>query len=330
MPNLLSPLKVRRFQLKNRIVMPPMATELSTEDGQVTDKLIEHYVKRCKHLGLLIIEHSYVSIEGKLSPRQLGIYDDKLIEGLSRLVREIHRHMKPVVIQLNHAGGKASSKITGLKPIAPSAIKIPGGYEEPKEMTLQDIENVLEAFKMAAERAVKAGFDGVEIHGAHGFLLNQFTSPITNKRLDAYGRTMEGRFRFPLEVVEKVKEAIGDKLLLYRLGADDMTPRGLTVKETRILAAKLEEKGVDIIDVSGGLCGSRPPQLTEQGYFIPLAEKIKEAVKIPVIGVGGIREPEYADEIIRRGKVDLVAIGREMLRNPKWAEIAINKLKEKQ
>lgn len=327
MPSLLSPLEIRNFKIKNRIVMPPMATELATEKGEVTEKLIQHYVERCRFLGLLIVEHSYVSIEGKISPRQLGIYDDKLIEGLKKLATEIHKYMSPVVIQINHGGGKASSKITGVKPIAPSPVIIPGGVEEPREITLKDIERVLKAFENAALRAIRAGFDGVEIHGAHGFLLNQFTSPITNKRLDAYGRTMEGRFRFPLEVVERVRKVIGDKLLLYRLGADDMMPGGLTIKESRIFARKLEELGVDIIDVSGGLCGSRPPQLTEQGYFIPLAEKIREVVEVPVIGVGGIREPEFADNVIKEGKVDLVAIGREMLRNPKWAEEAIKKLK---
>jgi len=309
--------------------MPPMATELATEEGHVTDELIEHYVNRCKYLGLLIIEHSYVSIEGKISPRQLGIYNDKLIDGLKQLVNEVHKYMKPVVIQINHGGGKASSKITGIKPIAPSPIMVPGGVEEPKEMTLEDIERVLEAFEKAAKRAIEAGFDGVEIHGAHGFLLNQFTSPITNKRLDAYGRTMEGRFRFPLEVVEKVRKVIGNKLLLYRLGADDMMLGGLTIKESRIFAAKLESLGVDIIDVSGGLCGSRPAHLTGQGYFIPLAEKIREVVEIPIIGVGGIKDPEFADKVIREGRVDLVAIGREMLRDPKWAEKAVNKLKGK-
>lgn len=328
MPSLLSPLKVGDFQLKNRIVMPPMATELATEEGYVTDGLIEHYVERCKYLGLLIVEHSYVSREGRISPRQLGIYDDKLIDGLKRLVDEVHRHMRPIVIQINHGGGKASSRVTGIKPIAPSSMLVPGGVEEPREMNLSDIERVLEAFENAARRAVKAGFDGVEVHGAHGFLLNQFTSPLTNKRLDTYGRDLDNRLRFPLQVVERVRKAIGNTLLLYRLGVDDMMPGGLTVKESRIFAAKLESLGVNIMDVSGGLCGSRPAHLTGQGYFIPLAEKIREVVKIPVIGVGGIREPEFANKVVREGKVDLVAVGRELLRDSKWAKKAIDKLME--
>ncbi|RLE54000.1 MAG: NADH:flavin oxidoreductase, partial [Candidatus Methanomethylicota archaeon] len=258
MTTLLDPLEVRGVIFKNRIVMPPMATELATENGEVTDQLIKHYVERCDKVGLIIVEHSYASIEGKYSPRQLGIYDDKLIDGLSRLAREIKKRGVIAAIQINHAGGKSSSKITGVKPIAPSSVIVPGGVEEPSEMTLGDIERVQEAFEKAAKRAVKAGFDAIEIHGAHGFLLNQFLSPITNKRLDAYGGTLEKRMKFPLEVVERVREAIGDKLLLYRLGADDMMPEGLTIEESKKFAVKLEKLGVDIIDVSGGLCGSRP------------------------------------------------------------------------
>ncbi len=328
MPTLLDPLKVKGLILQNRIVMPPMATELATENGEVTDQLVKHYVDRCEKVGLIIVEHSYVSKEGKLSPRQLGIYDDKLIEGLARLAREIKKHGAIAAIQINHAGGKASSKITGLKPIAPSSIIVPGGAEEPSEMTLADIERVQEAFEKAAIRAIKAGFDAVEIHGAHGFLLNQFLSPITNKRLDAYGGTLEKRMRFPLEIVERIRETIGDHLLLYRLGADDMTPGGLTIEESKKFAVKLEKTGVDIIDVSGGLCGSRPEKLTTQGYFVPLAEKIKSVVDIPVIGVGGIKDPQFADKVVREGKVDLVAIGRAMLADPKWALKAVKKLRK--
>ena len=326
MATLLDPLEVRGVIFKNRIVMPPMATELATENGEVTGQLIKHYVERCDKVGLIIVEHSYVSIEGKYSPRQLGIYDDKLIDGLSRLAREIKKRGVIAAIQINHAGGKSSSKFTGVKPIAPSSVIVPGGVEEPSEMTLGDIERVQEAFEKAAKRAVKAGFDAIEIHGAHGFLLNQFLSPITNKRLDAYGGTLEKRMKFPLEVVERVREAIGDKLLLYRLGADDMMPEGLTIEESKKFAVKLEKLGVDIIDVSGGLCGSRPENLTTQGYFIPLAEKIKSVVDVPVIGVGGIKDPEFADKVVREGKVDLVAVGRAMLADPKWASKAVKHL----
>jgi 2,4-dienoyl-CoA reductase-like NADH-dependent reductase (Old Yellow Enzyme family) len=178
---------------------------------------------------------------------------------------------------------------------------------------------------MAAWRAMKAGFDGVEIHGAHGFLLNQFTSPVTNRRDDRYGGSLEGRLRFPLEVIEKVKEKVGGRLLLYRLGSDDLNPEGIHIEDSQKFSVKLVEYGVDIIDVSGGLCGSRPEHLQrKQGFFIPQAQKIKSVVTVPIIGVGGIKEPRFADNLVKEGKVDLVAIGREILKDPEWTFKAMN------
>jgi len=319
--NLLDPLKVKGLTLKNRIVMPPMNTEYATTRGEVTDKLVEHYIRRSKNLGLQIIEHSYITLDGKLSKRQLGIYDDKLILGLKKLANQVHETGTPVVAQINHAGGRTSAEITGTRPIAPSP------SEDARELKVDEIKALTEAFVAAAERAVKAGFDGVEIHGAHGFLLNQFFSPLTNRRSDKYGGSLENRTRFPLEVVEKTKEKIGKKLLLYRLGSDDLNPAGTTIKDSQKFAVKLEGAGVDIIDVSGGICGSRPAQLQNtQGYFVKQAHQIKKAVHIPVIGVGGITEPEYADRLIKKGQVDLVAVGRTLLKNPDWATKAIQNL----
>lgn len=327
--DLSTPIEIRGFKIRNRIVLPPMATELATEKGEVTDEMMKHYDERSKAPGIVIVEHTYVMLNGKASLKQLGIYSDELISGLSRLAETIKKNGAVALIQLNHAGGRTSSSIIGEKPIAPSRIKIPPLTEEPREITLQDIINIKEAFKKAAERAVKAGFDGVEIHGAHGFLLNQFFSPITNKRLDAYGGTLEKRMKLPLEIVRDVRKIIGEKKILsYRLGADDLMPGGITIKDSIKMALKLEEEGVDIINVSGGLCGSRPPQLTGQGYFIPQAEEIKRNVKIPVIGVGGIRDPDYANELVKMGKVDMVAVGRAMLENPKWAEEALKRVRE--
>ena len=319
--SLLDPLKVNGLTLKNRIVMPPMNTDLATPGGAVTDALIEDYVQRSKSLGLLIVEHNYVSLQGKLSERQLGIYDDGLVLGLERLSSNIHATGTPVVIQMNHAGRRTSMEIIGMKPVAPSA------SENARALRGEEIEALTEAFVMAADRAMRAGFDGVEVHGAHGFLLNQFFSPLTNRRQDKYGGSLENRIRFPLEVVKRVREKIGGRLLLYRLGSDDLDPKGVRIEDSKKFAVKLEEAGVDIIDVSGGLCGSRPPQLQDrQGYFIPQAQQIKKAVDIPVIGVGGVAEPEYADKLIRDKKVDLVAVGRAILKDQDWAANAIKKL----
>jgi 2,4-dienoyl-CoA reductase-like NADH-dependent reductase (Old Yellow Enzyme family) len=318
---LLDPLEVKDLTLKNRIVMPPMQTSLATTEGAVTDDLIEHYVRRSKALGLLIIEHSYVSPNGRLSERQLGICDDGLVPGLKKLSRSIHATGTPVVIQINHAGRSASIEITGTKPVAPSS------NGNARKLRGEEIEALVEAFAMAAERAMKAGFDGVEVHGAHGFLLNQFFSPLTNRRRDKYGGSLENRMRFPLEVVERVKEKVGGRLLLYRLGSDDLDPKGTQIEDSQKFAVKLEKAGVDILDVSGGLSGSRPTQLQDrQGYFISQAQQIKKVIDIPVIGVGGITQPEFANKLIQKRQIDLVAVGRGLLNDPDWAIKAIKTL----
>jgi len=321
LPSLLDPLEIKGLTLKNRIVMPPMQTSLATTGGAVTDDLIEYYVRRSGTLGLLIIEHSYVTPNGRLSERQLGIHDDILLGGLEKLARSVHSTGTPVVIQINHAGRTANEEIIGTKPVAPS----PGGNA--RRLRSEEIKALTEALGVAAGRAIKAGFDGVEVHGAHGFLLNQFYSPLANRRRDKYGGSLENRMRFPLEVVKGVKENVGRTLLLYRLGSDDLDPAGTQIGDSKKFAVKLEEAGVDIIDVSGGLCGSRPSQLQgRQGYFISQAEEIKKIVTVPVIGVGGITEPEYADRLIREGRVDLVGVGRALLRDPNWASRAVEML----
>jgi 2,4-dienoyl-CoA reductase-like NADH-dependent reductase (Old Yellow Enzyme family) len=303
------------------MVMPPMQTRLATTEGAVTDALVNHYVERSNELGLLIIEHSYVSLDGMLNKRQVSICDDTFIFGLNKLSSSIHAKATPIVIQLNHAGSHADEKITGTQPVGPSR------SQGSRPLQLNEIESLVESFAMAARRAMKAGFDGVEIHGAHRFLLNQFYSPLTNRRHDQYGGSLENRMRFPLEVIERVKEQLGRRLLLYRLGADDLDPRGVQIEDSQKFAVKLQEAGVDIIDVSGGMCGSRPDQLqNKQGFFIPHAQHIKKVVKVPVIGVGGITEPEYANKVIQDGCVDLVAIGRSLLKDPTWVLKAIHKL----
>lgn len=320
--SLLDPLQIKGFTFKNRIVMPPMQNGLASVEGVVTSNLVDHYVRRSKDVGLVIVEHSYISPEGRLIEKQLGVYKDELVPGLEKLSSSIHGTDTPVVMQINHAGGSAKTEITHVKPVAPSAT------ENARELQIWEIEDLVESYSMAATRAIKAGFDGVEIHGAHGFLLNQFYSPLSNKRKDRYGGSFKNRIRFPLEVAERVKEKVKGKLLLYRIGADDLDPNGTKIEDSCRFADKLEETGVDVIDVSGGLCGSRPAQLQDvKGFFIPQAQRIKESVDIPVIGVGGITEPEYANRIVEEGRVDLVAVGRQLLKDPDWASKAIEALK---
>jgi 2,4-dienoyl-CoA reductase-like NADH-dependent reductase (Old Yellow Enzyme family) len=322
MVGLLDPFKVKGLTFQNRLVLPPMQTGLATPDGEVTDKLVEYYTLRAKAVGLVIVEHSYVRLDGKLSERQLGEYDDQLIGGLEQLVSSVHATGTPIVIQINHAGSKASKETTGFQPVSPSAT------ENVRELQGEDLVRVAEAFVSAADRAMKAGFDGVEVHGAHGFLLNQFYSPLTNKRTDQYGGSLESRSLFPLEVVERVRDKIGGRLLLYRLGVVDLDPAGTQLEDSTAFSMKLKQATLDILDISGGLCGSRPQQIQDTpGYFIPQAKHINENVDIPVIGVGGIRDLRYANSLIEEGAVDLIAVGRPLMRDPNWASTAIEKLK---
>jgi len=326
MVRLLDSISLGKLGLSNRIVMPPMATNKATSNGEVTESQIRHYAERSKGVGIIIVEHSYVTPRGKLSPNQLGIYDDKLIPGLSRLVKAVHSHRIPVAAQINHAGGKTMSGVIGVQPVGPSSVRV--FQETPRELDMGEIDEVVEAFGRAARRVVEAGFDAVEVHGAHGFLLNQFLSPLTNKRADEYGGSLENRACFPIRVFKRVKKEVGgDFPLLYRLGADDFMEGGLSLEDTKVFAGMLVSAGVDAIDVSGGIGGSNPKGLSGQGYLFYLAEAIKKVVNVPVVGVGGISDAEFADEAVRDGKVDLVAVGRALLADPGWAVKAAEALK---
>jgi len=293
-------------------------------EGEVTSRLISFYVRRVAYVGLPIVEHSYISLKGKIGPKQLGIYEDSLINGLMKLATSIHYVGAPAVIQITHAGGVANKKVIGTQPAGPSARGKTRGLE------LSEMLAIAEEFSLAAGRAVKAGFDGVELHGAHGYLLNQFFSPLINGREDEFGGSLENRMRFPLLVVAKVRERLGDKMLLYRLGADDLASNGTQIQDSVAFAVRLEQAGVDVIDVSGGMCGSEPKQLRQiVGYFVPQATQIKKSVKVPVVGVGGIRSAEFADRLVCEGRVDLVAVGRALWKDAKWAQKAVETLQAK-
>lgn len=322
MPRLTEPLQVKDLTLRNRIVLPPMQSGRADFDGSITNKLVNFYVRRSAFLGLPIVEHAYISPTGKIGPKQLGIYDDSLVGGFEKLAEGLHSVGAPAVVQISHAGGVANTKVIHTQPAGPSSAG------KTRMLEVCELQIIAEEYALAAERAIKAGFDGVELHGAHGYLLCQFFSPLLNKRTDEYGGSLEKRMHFPLQVVEKVRKRIGNKLLLYRLGSDDLAPHGTHIEDAIAFAKKLEASGVDILDVSGGMCGSEPKQLRQiKGYFIPQAQAIKQEVNVPVIGVGGITEAEFADELVCEGKVDLVAVGRAFLKDTQWAEKAIEKLK---
>jgi 2,4-dienoyl-CoA reductase-like NADH-dependent reductase (Old Yellow Enzyme family) len=327
MAGLFDSIVIKGLELKNRIVMAPMATNMATPEGRITDRHIKHYTSRAKGgVGLIILEHTYVAVEGQLARNQTGLYDDSLIPDLKRLVDAIHEAGAKVIIQLTHAGARTTSETTGSQPLGPSTVRLPDGTETPKALTAPEIKSVVTAFIESSRMAIEAGCDGVELHGAHGFLLNQFISPYTNQRNDEYGGSLVNRVRFAAEIIEGVNDILQGKPLFYRLGADDMIEGGMTPEEGRKVAPLLEQAGVSVLDISGGLGVGDSFGFTEQGFFVPLAEGIKSVVTVPVIGVGNITEPEFADKIVREKRVDLVAIGRKLLADPNFPREAAKEL----
>ena len=323
MTGLFSPLTIKHFTLTNRIVLPPMANNMSDDSGAVTDKHIQHYVRRAKAgVGMVIVEHAYVRTDGRVNKAQLGIHNDALIPGLRQLADAVKSYDTVVGIQITHGGGKATQESAGTVPMAPSAGTIPGATEPSMALTIEQMEEIRESFVAAAHRALAAGFDFVEVHGAHGYLLNQFLSPLTNHREDGYGGELDNRLRFPLQVVQAVRDVVDDDhLLLYRLGANDYMAGGLTAEEGCQAAKSLVANGVDLLDISGGLCGAQTPDWDQQsqGYFVPMAAAVRDEVNVPVVVAGGITDALAADRFIREGHVDLLAIGRAMLTKPDWA-----------
>jgi NADPH2 dehydrogenase len=307
------------FELKNvifpnRIVMPPMCMYSATEDGYVTDWHRVHYGTRAVGgVGLIIVEATAVEKRGRLSNNCLGIWDDGHVQGLSELVRLGKEHGSVMGIQIAHGGRKA----WGDELVAPSSIPFPE-MGTPHALTAAEIKSVIENWRQGARRAREAGFDVLQLHGAHGYLIHEFLSPLSNRRTDEYGGSLENRMRFLLEIIEAVKkEWPADKPLSVRLSAEDYLEGGLTIKDTVQICRVLKEHGADLMDISSG--GLLPASIKlGPGYQVPLAEAVKKEVGIPTIAVGLITKPEQVQEILLNGRADFVALGRELLRNPYW------------
>lgn len=329
MDTLLTPLSVRSLTLRNRIVMPPMWSGQATPDGLITSAIVDYHRRRAAAgCGLVIVEHSFVHPRGRHSATQIGVHVDATIEGLGRLATAIRSEGAAACLQLAHAGSRSASRVTGSRPIGPSAVRHP--YEPegdvPEPMTGHAFAEVIRAFGDAAERARAAGFQAVEVHAAHGFLLGQFLSPLTNRRADDYGGPVENRCRLALAVLAEVLARVGaDCAVFVRLGAHDESPGGLEIDEACQAARLLASEGAALVDVSGGLQGSRGVG-KGAAYFVPYAQAIKAAVSVPVMVAGGINEPRLADRVVREGWADLVGVGRAMLNDPDWAAKAIAQL----
>lgn len=323
-----TPISVKKIEMKNRLVMPPMATAKSDDEGKVTEQICEYYEEKSHggYIGLIITEHSYVSLEGKASRGQLSIADDSVIDGLRELTSIIHDNGSKVFAQISHAGSAASTKITGMEVISASAVVNEGmvgrSRELPKEMTREQIKKTIKDFADASRRVKEAGYDGVEIHSAHGYLLNQFYSPLTNKRNDEYGSsTMENRLRIHKEIIQAVRAEVGEDFpIALRLGGCDYTDGGSTITNSVEAAILLEGYGIDLLDISGGLNGYIIPGQTEAGYFSDMSEKIKAKVSIPVILTGGIVSGAAAENLLQQKKADFIGVGRAILKNSSWAK----------
>ena len=335
---LFSSFKIKSKSFRNRIVLSPMC-QYKAKDGVISDWHFQHYSRFAfSGLGAAFVEATGVSPEGRIGHGCTGIWSDSHVEGLSKIAKIFNEYNCLSGIQLAHAGRKASylrpwdgaSPITendkaepAWQTIGPSAIPINNSSPVPKEMTVEDINKVREDFKKAAQRADKAGFDIIEIHGAHGYLLHSFFSPLSNQRNDQYGGSFENRIRFALEIIDDIKSVWPDnKPLFYRLSSIDAPGQGANLEDNIKLAKSLKSVGVDVIDCSsGGITGS--PVLTKSkivpGFQVPYSEKIKKDAEISSMAVGAIISADQANEIISNKRADLVAMGRELLADTQWA-----------
>lgn len=316
---LFEPYKIKDITLKNRIVMAPMCMYSShNEDGKVENWHRTHYTSRAVGgVGLIIQEATAVTAQGRISPQDLGIWSDDHIEGLSGLVSLMKEQGAHAGIQLAHAGRKA---VLEGDIIAPSALPFNEKMETPLEMSLQDIKETVEAFKQGAVRAKKAGYDLIEIHAAHGYLINEFLSPLSNKRTDEYGGSAENRYRFLKEVIEAVN-SVWDGPLFVRVSAKDYADGGLDAEDYAVFSSWMKEQRVDLVDVSSGAVV--PAKIdVYPGYQVKLSETIRNKADIPTGAVGLITTGIQAEEILQNERADLILLARELLRNPYWPRTA--------
>ncbi|MHB0938618.1 MAG: FAD-dependent oxidoreductase [Armatimonadota bacterium] len=325
-PTLFSPGKIGRMTVKNRLFMAPMVRNYATKDGLVTPRYLAHIARIARGgVGGMILEAAYISQNGKGFANQLGIHTDDCMPGLRELARAAHEHGVVIGPQLYHGGRQTASAVTGKPIVAPSAIPDPTINEVPLALSVEEIRTLVTAYALAAVRAKEAGCDFVEIHGAHGYLITQFLSPFSNARDDQYGGSQDNRMRFLVEVVEAVRQAVGPEFpVTVRLSGEEQVPMGLTIEDTMHIAKRLESLRVDAVHISAGNYASYErgymiqPMAIPDGPLIPLAERVKQELRIPVIAVGKIRTPELAEEVIHSGKADFVALGRLLLADPDW------------
>jgi len=340
-PHLFSQLSLRSLTLSNRIVVSPMC-EYSSEDGFANDWHFVHLGSRAiGGASLVLTEAAAVSPEGRITPHDLGLWKKEHIVELKRITDFLHQHGAYAGVQLAHAGRKASMAVPwetertvpptegGWQVVAPSAIRFSETYPEPVALDRAGMDKVVKDFAAATKRAVEAGFDVVEVHAAHGYLLHEFLSPLSNKRTDEYGGSLENRVRFPLEVTRAVRAVWPEHLPVFvRISATDWTEGGWDVEQAVTFSKLLKAEGIDLMDISSGGNVAKAEIPVGPGYQVGLAEKIHREAGIATGSVGMIMEPAQADQIIRSGQADVVLLARELLRDPYWPMRAAGELKQ--
>jgi len=316
------PITIKNLTIPNRIVLPPITMNYADEGGFVTQRLIDFH----KHIaeggiGLSIVGATAVRKDGKIAINTQMLDDDRYIEGFGQLFETIKDNSSIASIQLVHSGRQISSTVIGSQPVAPSPIPYPGAKETPRELSVQEIEELVDCFSEAAHRAKMAGADMIELHGAHGYLINEFLSPFSNKRTDKYGGNIENRTRFVREILEETRKKVGlNYPICCRISADEFVDGGLTIEESREIAQILVDSGVDVISVSAGVYGSRysiiPTKEQGRRCYTYLAKDIKDVVDVPVIGVGNILDLTDVEIVLQDGDADMAAMGRALIADP--------------
>jgi 2,4-dienoyl-CoA reductase-like NADH-dependent reductase (Old Yellow Enzyme family)/NADPH-dependent 2,4-dienoyl-CoA reductase/sulfur reductase-like enzyme len=329
MHQLFSPFTLKNITLKNRIVMPALASFLIGNDGSISGATVEHYRRRgAAAPAMVIMEACAVSPEGVVAPHQAVIFDDRFIEGLSKIARAIKSEGSVAAIQIHHGGRQTSAKVIHRKPLAPSPLPCPTIRGEVEPLTIEGIQQLVQKFGDAADRARRAGFELIEIHGAHGYLVNQFLSRFSNIREDEYGGSIAGRTRFARDIVAEVRSRVGrDFPISFKISAEEYVDGGLTTIESIEILKILITAGVDVIQVSAGndvtaewIC---QPMFMPKACLVESASQVKKALDVPVMAVGRINDPRVANEIIAQAKADLVCIGRGLLADPEMPNKAL-------
>ncbi len=328
--NIFSPIRIGRMEIPNRLVVPAMVMNFCNADGTATGRYAAYHEAKARGgWGLIITEDYAVSPTGRGFPNIPGLWQDDQIESHARFTHRIHESGGRIFAQIYHAGRQTSRFCIGTQPVAPSPIPCPLMQEMPRELALGEIAEIVEQFGECARRVKEAGFDGLEIHGGHGYLIAQFMSLASNKRTDAYGGNLHSRMRFPLEILESIRARVGkDFPVTFRISGDELVPGGRNIEDTKAIARMLEKAGIDAIHVSAGAYGSfyaiAPPAAVSHGWITDYAREVKGVVRIPVITVGRINDPYLAEEIIASGKADLVAMGRASLADPALPDKALH------